>query len=57
MGLEVGIVGLIVLVLNVWAIIKVVQSGASTGTKAIWVVVILIFPVLGLIAWLLFGPR
>ena len=52
-----GIVGLIVLVLNIWAIIKVVQSGASIGTKAIWVVVILILPVLGLIAWLLFGPR
>jgi len=39
------------------AIIKTVQSGASTGAKVVWVVVILVLPVLGLIAWLLFGPK
>ncbi len=58
MGVEVsGILGLIILVLDVWAIIKTVQSGASTGTKVLWVVVILLLPVLGLILWLLFGPK
>lgn len=58
MGIEVGgLLGLIILVLDVWAIIKIVQSGASTGTKVLWVVVILLLPVLGLILWLLFGPK
>jgi hypothetical protein len=58
MGIEVGgLLGLIVLVLDVWAIIRIVQSGASTGTKVLWVVVILLLPVLGLILWLLFGPK
>lgn len=57
MGLEVGLLGLIILIADVWAIIKTVQSGASTGAKVIWTVVILIFPVLGLILWLLFGPK
>lgn len=58
MGVEVGgIVGLIILVLNVWAIIKIVQSGASTGIKVLWVVLILLLPVLGLILWLLMGPK
>ena len=57
MGLEVGLIGLIILIADVWAIIKTVQSGASTGSKVIWTVLILIFPVLGLILWLIFGPK
>ena len=33
------------------------QSGASTGVKVVWVVVLLVFPFVGFIAWLLFGPK
>ncbi|MGQ3030537.1 MAG: PLDc N-terminal domain-containing protein, partial [Ferrovibrionaceae bacterium] len=40
----------------VYAIVKIVQSGASTGSKVVWIVVILLLPVLGFILWLLFGP-
>lgn len=58
MGIEVGgIFGLIVLVLNIWAIVKTVQSGASTGAKVLWILVVLIFPLVGFLAWLLFGPK
>lgn len=57
MGIEVGILGLLVLVLDVWAILKVVGSGQPAGTKALWIVLILVLPVVGLIAWLLAGPR
>jgi succinate dehydrogenase/fumarate reductase cytochrome b subunit len=58
MGLEVtGLGGLILLILDVWAIIKTVQSGASTGGKVLWVVVILLLPLVGLILWFLFGPK
>lgn len=58
MGIEVGgLLSLIILVLNVWAIIRIVQSGAETGTKVLWVVVILLLPVLGLIIWWLFGAK
>ncbi len=52
-----GIFGLIVLALDIWAIVSVVNSAASTGSKVIWVLAILILPVLGFLAWLLFGPR
>ncbi|MGQ3070795.1 MAG: PLDc N-terminal domain-containing protein [Ferrovibrionaceae bacterium] len=51
-----GIFGLIVLIADVYAIVKIVQSGASTGSKVVWIVVILLLPVLGFILWLLFGP-
>lgn len=58
MGIEVGgLLGLIVLILDIWAIIKTIQSGAGTGTKVIWVVVILLLPVLGFLLWLFFGPK
>ena len=58
MGMEVGgLLGLVLLVADVWAIVKTVQSGASTGAKVVWIVLILILPLLGLIIWLLAGPK
>ena len=58
MGVEFGgILGLIILIADVYAIVKTVQSGASTGAKVLWIVLILVLPVLGLIIWLIAGPR
>ncbi|WP_417515471.1 PLDc N-terminal domain-containing protein [Minwuia sp.] len=58
MGIEVGgLFGLIILILDIYAIVKTLQSGASTGAKVIWVLVILLLPLLGLLLWLLFGPK
>ena len=52
-----GFSGIIILILDVWAIVSVINSGRDTGTKVLWTVLILILPVLGFIAWLLAGPR
>jgi hypothetical protein len=41
----------------VYAIVKTVGSGASTGTKVLWIVVILLLPLVGLILWWLLGPK
>ncbi|MGD1876949.1 MAG: PLDc N-terminal domain-containing protein [Kiloniellaceae bacterium] len=58
MGIEVGgLFGLLLLIANIWAIVKTVQSRASTGAKVFWIVLILILPLLGFIIWLLFGPK
>jgi hypothetical protein len=58
MGIEVGgLIGLIILVADIWAIVKTFDSPATTGKKVLWIVVILILPVIGLIAWLIAGPR
>ncbi len=57
MGVEVGgLLGLIWLILCVYAIVKTVGSSAGTGAKVIWIVLILLLPVIGLILWLLVGP-
>jgi hypothetical protein len=52
-----GIGGLIVLILDIWAIVSVLGSGTSVGMKVVWVVLILILPILGFIIWLLAGPK
>lgn len=58
MGFEVsGIGGLIVLVLDVYAIVKIMGSNASTGAKVGWTVAVLLLPILGVILWFLFGPK
>jgi hypothetical protein len=58
MGIEVGgIIGLIILIADVWAIVNVFGSSASVGSKVVWTVIILVLPLIGLIIWLLAGPR
>ena len=58
MGLEFGgIIGILVLIADVYAIVKILQSNATTGAKVVWVVIILLLPILGVIAWYFAGPR
>ncbi|GAB0149674.1 PLDc N-terminal domain-containing protein [Marichromatium gracile] len=58
MSIEVsGFFGLLLLVLNVWAIVSTVQSRAGTLSKVLWIVLILLLPLLGFILWLLLGPK
>ncbi|EDM72785.1 hypothetical protein RAZWK3B_01155 [Roseobacter sp. AzwK-3b] len=52
-----GLGGLILLILNIWAIVSIIGSRATTGRKVIWVVLVLLLPLLGFIMWLLAGPR
>jgi hypothetical protein len=52
-----GIFGLLILIADVWAIVNIAQSGATTGKKVLWIVLVLLLPVLGLILWFLLGPR
>lgn len=52
-----GLVGLIILVLSIWAIINIVKSNIEVGKKVLWVLLILFLPVIGLIIWALLGPR
>jgi hypothetical protein len=52
-----GFFGLLVLIADVWAIINVFGSSASTGAKVVWTVLILLLPLVGFIIWLIAGPR
>ncbi|MGI3165199.1 PLDc N-terminal domain-containing protein [Pseudooceanicola sp. 200-1SW] len=55
--MEYGLLGLIVLIADIYAIYQVLTSSASGGAKILWTLLILILPVLGFIIWLLAGPR
>jgi succinate dehydrogenase/fumarate reductase cytochrome b subunit len=58
MGIEIGgILGLVILIADIWAIVKTFESPSSTGAKVLWIVLILVLPVLGFIIWLIAGPR
>lgn len=52
-----GLWGLIVLIADVWAIVSILQSSATTGKKVLWILLVFFLPVLGFILWLLLGPR
>jgi hypothetical protein len=53
----VGIGGILILLADVWAIINVAQSTADNLKKALWIVLILVLPLLGVILWYFLGPR
>jgi len=52
-----GILGFLVLVADIWAIWNIIQSRASTGSKVLWVALVLILPLLGFVIWFFAGPR
>jgi hypothetical protein len=52
-----GIVGLMILALDIWAIVNIIQGRGPTDRKVLWIVVILVLPVIGLVLWLLLARR
>lgn len=52
-----GIIGLVILVLDIIAIVDAVKSSMDTGKKVLWVILILVLPVLGLILYYLLGKK
>jgi hypothetical protein len=52
-----GILGLLILLADIWAILNIAQSNESLGLKAVWIVLVLVLPVLGLAIWYFAGPK
>lgn len=58
MGFEYsGVLGIIILIVDIWAILQIIKGGGSTGSKLLWILIILLLPVIGLLIWLLAGRR
>ena len=49
--------GLLLLILAIFCILQVVQSGMDSTKKLIWILVILFLPLIGSILWLLIGRK
>ena len=52
-----GLVGVLILVGDIWAIINILQSSVSNEKKLIWTIAVVLLPLLGLILWFFLGPR
>ncbi|CAF0720832.1 unnamed protein product [Adineta ricciae] len=50
-----GIVGLIVLILDIIAAVEILRSGKSMVEKLLWILFIVFCPIIGLIVYLLCG--
>lgn len=57
MGPEVGLLGLIWLVVLVWAIIKTAQARVGVFVRFVWIVVLILFPLVGFLFWIFLGPK
>lgn len=51
-----NLIYLIVVVLDVIALVKLLQSGADTGSKILWAILIILLPVVGMVLYFLMGP-
>jgi len=52
-----SLLGVLILVADIWAIINIFQSSVSNEKKLIWIIVVVLLPVLGLVLWFFLGPR
>lgn len=52
-----GIIALIVLILDIVALVDVIKSSMEPVQKLIWALVIIIFPVVGMIVYFLVGKK
>ena len=52
-----GFLGVLVLIADIYAILRIAESSASTAKKALWIALVVLLPVAGLIIWYLLGPK
>ena len=55
--MEYGLIGLLVLIADLYAIYNILTSGASLLAKVLWTVLVVALAVVGFIVWLIAGPR
>jgi hypothetical protein len=51
-----GILGLVILIADIYAIVMILQSSSKTIEKVIWALLVFLLPLIGLIIWYLAGP-
>ncbi|MGH7242417.1 MAG: PLDc N-terminal domain-containing protein [Phycisphaerales bacterium] len=52
-----GLIGLIVLILDIIAIVEILQSGRAVGEKLLWILLILLLPIVGVLLYYLIGRK
>jgi hypothetical protein len=52
----IDVASILVLLLDIWALVVILQSSGSPLEKLVWVIIILVLPLIGFILWYLIGP-
>jgi len=52
-----ALIGLVVLVLDIVAIVDAVKSTMETGKKALWIILVLVLPIVGMVLYFLIGKK
>ena len=52
-----SILGLIILILDIVAIVSVLNSTMDSGKKGLWIIVIILLPVIGMLLYFLIGNK
>ena len=52
-----GLIGVLVLAGDIWAILNIFQSSVSNQKKLFWIIAVVLLPVFGLLLWFFLGPR
>ena len=52
-----GIFGLLILILDIVAIVDVLKSSIDTGKQALWIILILFLPVIGMVLYFFVGKK
>ncbi len=52
-----GLGGLVLLALDIWALVSILGSDATSGRKALWALLVFLLPLVGFVIWLIAGPR
>jgi hypothetical protein len=50
------LLGVLVLVFDIIAIVSILKSSADSGTKLLWIVLVILLPFLGMILYFAMGP-
>lgn len=53
----IGIAALMVLILDIIALVDILKSSVDTGNKALWIILILVLPVIGMVLYFLIGKK
>ncbi len=57
MNISYSLVGILILILDIWVIINVLRSNEQPIIKLVWVLVVLVLPLIGPLLWLIMGSR
>jgi hypothetical protein len=56
-GQTTGCIGIFVLIVDILCIVQIAESSKSSLKKALWIVFVVFFPVLGALIWVLLGKK